>query len=429
MPQGGDGVQPARHMSARPELASRAGASSSDPVRDRETGVLDLLAVILREWKIVVLVTVATTLLAIGASLLASPEYHARTVLLPFAGTQSRTQLALAGLPAGVASLVGGGSAGSERLVGSVLASRSLADSLLARFKGAPGGAPAVGKILRKGLRTQTNPDGSIVIQVRANDPGLAAGVANAIPALVNQILARLGTEGAESKRTFLKSQADSAQKRLVQSEQRLVEFQQQASAPALEAQASRTIDAAATLQEGIYQKELEIAQLRRTATADNPQLRAALGELATRRGQLQRLTRGGSSNAVFVPMNRGPGLKVASVRLLREFGQEEKIFETLTAALAESQINASNEVPVLTVLDKAIAPGGPTGSRLLTALFAAIVGFLLGVVAAFVADKLRRIERSADNEAFFAAWEQFRRDLVRGTPSRAAAEGAAFRP
>ncbi|HEX8692069.1 MAG TPA: Wzz/FepE/Etk N-terminal domain-containing protein [Longimicrobium sp.] len=379
----------------------------------REFRFLDLAAVVLRRWRVVALVALVATLAGAAAALLLPKYFVSATRLVPFAAAQSRTQQFPVGLPGGMASLFGGFTAASDRLVAVVLDSRTLSDSVRARVAGGDAARAAeVARVLDEGVRVARNPDGSVLIQVRAKDPRLAAAVANAYPPLLNALLARLNAEGATRKGSFLEAQVATARERLLRSEERLMSFQRDRGAPDVEEQASQTLGTAAVLQRAIYEQELEVARLRRSSTPDNPRLRQALDVLAARREQLRRLTAGGGAASVFVPVGEGVELKLASARLLRDLARDEQVYQSLTAALAEAQIDANNNLPVLSVLDPAL-PGGPVRSLKKTLALAAALGLLLGLVAAFAVEGVARLRENPANAEFLAAWERFRSELL----------------
>ncbi|MDB4916577.1 MAG: lipopolysaccharide biosynthesis protein [Gemmatimonadetes bacterium] len=380
---------------------------------------LEVATSLLQRWRFLLITPVVTVAGALLVTLAMPAQYVTGTMIVPFSGAESRSQIALSQLPAGAANLIGGSLAGSpaERLIGVIIGSRMLNDSIARRVAQTPEEDAEVHRILWRGTRVQRNPDGSIGVQVRASDPKLAARVANAYPAQLNQSLMILSTEGALRKQAFLHTQIDTAQSHVIEAEQRLLDFQQHRSAPSLDLQAQRTIDAAIALQQGIYQQELTVAQLRRTATENNPDLRAALAELESRRGQLKQLTGGTSGSArksdVFVSMGQSPELRSMSEHLLRTYSQDQRIYESLLAALTDAQIDANNNLPVLTVLDSAMVPDRPDRSWGMTIMFALAGGLLLGIMAALVADGAERMRQDPGNAPFFAAWDRLMSGLA----------------
>lgn len=386
--------------------------------RGEEVRILDLGAVLLRRWRTIVLSTLAVMLLAAAVALLRTEKYQARVVLLaPQEQGAARSsdllarQLAGAGIP-GVGSL----SNPNQRLIGVLAQSRSFADSMVARVAGPRPSGETAGQLRRMlALDTEVTPkpDGSIAILVTGKDPRLAAKVANTFPVLLNEMSARVGVEAAVQKQQFLEAQLRRARAALDQSEQRLVSFQKQRNAPELQEQATRTVDAAAQLQGQISEQEVQVSQLRRSVTPSNPQLQAAEARLATLRGQMRRLT-GGGGGGLFVPFSESPDLAATLTRLKRDYARDEQVYVSLTSAIAQAQIDVNNDLPVVSVLDRAAVPTAPSGISLKVILVvAAVLGVVVGLVAAFVAEHFARARQDPAAGSFFVAWEDFKHDVV----------------
>jgi uncharacterized protein involved in exopolysaccharide biosynthesis len=360
----------------------------------------ELLVLLWREWRTIALTAVVTCVVAIAAFFVLPDDYVSNTVLVPSSETQSRASLALGQLPGGLGGLLGGGGSPGDRLLGAVLKSRTIGDTITRRLVREGFREADVRRVLAKGTRTQRAVDGSVNIQVRAREPRLAARVAGTYGEAANAILARVGRESAQRRRRFIAEQLGTAREQLVESEQRVLEFQQRRSTPDLPEQARRTIDAASQLQREIFAQELEVARLRRLATPGNPELQAAEQRLGAQRAQLRELTaNGGGSGQLFVPLREGAALKLAALRLQREFTAEERIFESLTAAAAEAQFATNENTPAVTVLDAAFLPTAPTRSYL-PLLLAPLLGAVFGVALVLARDAARRIPWTSDAPA-----------------------------
>ncbi|MFN2382962.1 MAG: GumC family protein [Gemmatimonadota bacterium] len=404
-------------MALEPHVGSSAG--STDPAYvmvpvDAEINLLELAAVPLREWRIIALSTVAVLLLAGLYSLLQPTVYTADVVLLP----PEASGVAGAG---GVMLPFGLGGTDDSRLV-TILESRSVADSVASRLKlPAAFGVRSVrraGRTVADMSEVIDNTDGSIVIKLTDTNPERAARIANAYPEALNAVNARLGSEAAIQRAEYLETELAVARGELEAIEEQLVDFRR--GQPEVKAQTSQTLEAAAQLQEQIMAQELRIQQLQRIATPDNPQLRTAVAQLGSLRGQLRRLRTGGiDETGVMLSFREAPELGLTYARLLREFEKNEAIYGQLTAGLAQARIDAGDDVPVVTVLDPAIVPGGPSGpNRGLAMILGALVGLVLGLVAAFAVDWSRRMRGVPDNAGFFSAWTRFRTE-VRGLTTR----------
>jgi len=333
--------------------------------------------VLRRSWRLLVAVPVAAILATLLTWALLPRDYTAVAVLVPATSAPAGGGGGsfLSQLP-GAAGFMNVGDP-QQKLLSTILRSRSLREAVIAAEPD-----PARRTIVSKAVWRQTGldrrpEDGSITVTVSASDPAIAAATANRFVGAMNDLAARISIEAASRKEQFLERQITTARERLVQSEDRMLAFQQRRNAPEPQEQATRTLDAAATLQQSISAAELEVARLRRMVTPTNPTLRAAVADLAARREQLRQLTAGQTGSNVFIPLQRGSELRVETTRLQREFRKDEQVYVSLTAALAQTQIDENNNLPVLTVLDPAVPPTSPSGSLLKRLILAAVLGTL----------------------------------------------------
>ena len=394
-----------------------------------EISLLGLLAILLRRWRTVMSFLVAVLVLA-GLYLVVRPStYTARTLLVPAPSKDDGRSSLLSlnsRLPGMLPGLAVGGSS-QQRQLGIIAKSNALQDSIIARMKQAPlseDQRKSVPYILEKRTNIKPNSDGSISVEVLASDARLAALIAQQFPSVINQIASHLARQAAAQKEQFLQSQLSTAREGLVNSEQQLLAFQQSRDVPEVQEQAKQTVVAAAELQRDVLEREVIVSQLSRFSTPNNPTLQKAIADLEARRDQLRRLTGAtGKENPVFVPLRTSPELKVSTARLLREFGTEEQVYLALTASLAQAQIDANDNLPVVSVLDAAQVPQRPSNPRALKVLVVAtVLGFLLGVVFAFGREYVDAARTRAENESFFVAWDQLKSNLTPG--GRRAASG-----
>ncbi|MFL5539084.1 MAG: GNVR domain-containing protein [Longimicrobiaceae bacterium] len=399
-------------------LDPRPGASPNGA--EPEVRLLDLSAVLLREWKLIAAVALLAAAVALAMALLTPRSWTSAVVVVPASSQgDSRAQLIAAQLriPA-----LGGmaGASSNQALIDAILRSNALKDSVIGRV--APRAGPAERRRLRRILDQSTairsNPtDRSVAVAVTADEPRLAARLAAQYPDVINEIATRLAVQTAERKRDALERQLVDARNRLVRSEEALRGYERSTGTPAVEEQARSSVEAAAELQRGISMQELVVAELRRTATPDNPRLRAAEAQLASQREQLRRLT-GGGGGSVFLGTRELPDLKLGYTRLFREYTKDEQIYIALTASLASAQVDTNDDVAVVSVLDAAQVPDLPSGPRRKLMLMVGVLfGVLAGMVLAFAREFVRRARRDPGSEPFFDAWNGFTGDLRRVVP------------
>lgn len=390
------------------------------PASGEGTRLLNLVGIAFRRWRTVAGVTVAALLGALVMIGFQREAYVAHTILIPSTPKAGGSQSPGAQFAFG---LVAASNSGQE-LIGVIARSRRLADAMVERLAARGLGGPKIEREIREALGRVDlgmHADGSIYIGVASEDPRLPARIANEYPGLINGILGRISAQSARRRQEFLEEQLVHARARLERSEEQLIAFQKGQNAPELKDQAQRALDAAAAQQTAIIEQELRVAQLRRTATPDNPELRAAVAELNARREQLRRLTAGGrGAGQLFPSLRAAPALKTASARLMRDFTRNEQIYLSLTAALADAQIEADRVLPVVSVLDPAIKPTAPVRRSIMSVLgIAVVLGFLLGLVAVYVSEYTKSARRDPENEPFFDALDEFRTDVSRFVPFR----------
>jgi uncharacterized protein involved in exopolysaccharide biosynthesis len=378
--------------------------ASPDPSRDGSRPRAALLAMrVARDWKVVLATMVAAVLTAGVVAALTPPKYTARSVLF-LAQSQSdpRAQALAAQLPMSLPGL-GGGANQNAKLVGVVLESRTLGDTIAAR----------AGRSARR--HHQNNQDGSIVIEVTDRDPQQAARVANAYVGAINDMISRISLQSTRLKQEFLRGQLAQARERMDAAERKMVAFQRSRGAGNVEEQTTRTVEAVVELQRGITEQEIVVGQLRRTSTPDNPELRAAVAELNARREQLRRLSSGGGGSRVFVPLGESADLQASTLRLLREFTEAEQIYRYLAGSFAEAQISGSNNLPVVNVLDPALVPQAPSGTSTPVILaVAALAGLALGLLIALVRALVHYARQRPETAELLVAWNEIKAERSR---------------
>ena len=391
-----------------------------------EVRLLDLSAVVLRAWKLIALLALLAGAAAAALALATPRSWTSQVVVVTSSsGGDSRAQLIAAQLrlPSGLGGALGGlGGAGqNQALIEAILRSNTLRDSVIRRVAPRAGQAEfrRLRKLLKKNTAVRSNPsDRSVTVEVTMTDPRVAARYASQYPDLINEIATRLSVQTAMSKRNALERQLADARNRLVRSEERLRSYEQATNTPAVEEQARSSVNAAAELQRAIIEQELVVAQIGRSATPDNPRLRAAQAQLGALRGQLARMNAGGGRDDMFLGAREIPGLKLNYLRLYREFAKDEQIYVALTASLASAQLDTSDDLAVVSVLDDAAVPDKPSGPhRKLMVIGGLLFGALAGMVLAFFREFVRRARTQPESEPFFDAWSGFTGDLRRVVP------------
>jgi uncharacterized protein involved in exopolysaccharide biosynthesis len=97
--------------------------------------------------------------------------------------------------------------------------------------------------------------------------------------------------------------------------------------------------------------------------------------------------------------------LKVAATRVMRDYARDEQIYKSLTAALTQARMDASDNLPIVGVLDAAAVPTAPASKhRGVVLMAAALGGLLLGLLLALGAEFLRRMRSDPASAELFTA-------------------------
>jgi len=359
---------------------------------------LTLLAGILREWRLVVAMTVLTALAALVVNALRQPPFAARTILF-----DDVSEPAFPNFPGQFprSGIYPGTSSSNDRLVRLIARSRSLADTVAARAG------------MRHDVDAYARSDGSLVITVWHRDPVQAARIANMYPDVINLFVARIGAETAARKQLYLQDQLGDARRRLEAVEERVVAFQTARGAPEIRDQLSATIERALLLEEQIAEQEVQLSLLRRTSAPDNPSLRAAEAALEARREQRRRL-QSERSGSLLPSLGESPELQIEASRFLRSLTEAEQYYSAIATALSSTQVTAGENLPAVAVLDAAVPPRRPVGPGPgVVTLAGLLFGMLLGCIVVTVRVASAQARRNEQFAPVFEDWDDFKLDVT----------------
>lgn len=355
---------------------------------------VDLLLVLVRRWRLLVLAPVAAAAIAAGVSLVLPKTYTAATSILPPQQSQSAAAAMLSQL-GGLAGVAGGalGVKAPSDLYVAMLRSNAVTDPIVARFGlkevyGLEYHSDVRGA-LGRASRITADKSGVIVVEVDARDPRLAAAIANAYVEELQKLTATLAVTEAAQRRLFFERQLAQVNDRLAESEVKLREAMERGGLVSVDAQSRAAVETVARLRAQISAKEIQIGAMAAYATSSHPDMRRAEGELASMRQELARLEGGAGGEGGGTPPAPGaPG--VANIRLVREVKYNEVLFELVAKQLELARIDESKDAPVVQVLDPAQPPdkkSRPRRGRMVIVSGAAT--FALAVLAAFFQDAL----------------------------------------
>jgi len=297
-------------------------------VYDDEIDLREYIEVILKHWKLIILVTILMGAAAMAFSYSQKPIYEAKTTILVRSGGSSSNMSQFAGL-AGLAgiSLPSAGSMGdiTELIQSKAVAAKVVEDlKLRERIKGWDDPrvedvqlAAAVSGMLKK-----PKTSGNIVeLKVEYTDPKLTAEIANGFAAALSYYFNKLNFTEALLKKEYIESQLPRVESELMTAEQRMKKF-----------------------------------------TLLSPR---------------------GASASTLNLMGGSQGIEVA--RLTRELDIQNTVYSMLRKEYETVKLEESKEIPPFSVVDEAVVPIAPSKPKVkLNTMIGLVLGLFSGTFLAF---------------------------------------------
>ncbi len=380
--------------------------TSNTPVPDideDEISLLDLAIALGEEKKTLFTISVITTTLAIVVSLLITPIFTAKTVVMPPQQQQSGAASALTSL--GALAGLAGAAAGvkspdemyiafmqSETFQNAVIKKLDLQERYKAKTmvdtRNALKGAVKVAADKKTGL---------ITIEADDKDPEFAATLANAHVEELRNLMGKLAVTDAQQRRVFFEQQIAKMQDGLAQAEANFRAAKEKSGMQVTAVIAEGSVRASAEMRGQIAAKEVQLAAMSNFATPQNPDVQRLAGELSALRSQLKKLEQGSGDDEKTSPLQQ------LAVKSFRDIKAREAMMGVLIAQYESARLDESKEGPLIQVVDAAQAPERRSKpKRAIIVLVSAFAGLCLGVLVAFVRRAIRKAKENPDASGQF---------------------------
>jgi tyrosine-protein kinase Etk/Wzc len=281
-----------------------------------------------------------------------------------------------------------------------MLKSRSVADSLIERFKLQELFETRTLEDTRRTLSDVTDiswgRDGIISISVSDTDPKRASEIANGYVQQLHSLTDRLAVTEAAQRRHFFEKELSTQKSALATAEVELKKTQERTGLIKLDEQGKAIIEAVAHIRAQIAAKEVQLAAMRAFSTERNPDLVRLEMEAAGLRGELVKLEQssGGKKSGTFVPTGQVPELGLEYVRKLRDVKYNETLFELLAKQYELARLDEGRDTGMVQVMDAAIPPDKKSKpQRLKIVLLTGFVVGFLGLILAFILEAFRHAQ------------------------------------
>ena len=371
---------------------------SAMPMGDEdEISLLDLATALGEEKATLFAIPLITTLVAVVVSLLMTPIFTAKTVVMPPQQQQSGAAAALASLGglAGLAGLGGGGGLKSpDEMYVAFLGSEGMQNRIIAELKlqerfGAKTLTDARAALKGQVRFASDKKSGLLSIEADDKDPAFAAELANRHVVELRAMLGRLAVTEAQQRRVFYEQQIQQTQDKLALAEVAFRAAKEKSGMQVTSVLAETGVRASAELRGQIASREVQLQAMSRFATAQNPETQRIASELAALRSQLNKTEQGsGESKAAASPLHQ------EAVKSFRDVKVQEAMLEVLIRQYELARVDEAKEGPLIQQVDVAMpAERKSKPKRAVIVLVAAFAGLFLGVLVAFVRRALKKAQ------------------------------------
>jgi uncharacterized protein involved in exopolysaccharide biosynthesis len=371
---------------------------SAMPMGDEdEISLLDLATALGEEKATLFAIPLITTLVAVVVSLLMTPIFTAKTVVMPPQQQQSGAAAALASLGglAGLAGLGGGGGLKSQdEMYVAFLGSEGMQNRIIAELKLQERYEAKTLTDARAALKGQVRfasekKSGLLSIEADDKDPAFAAELANRHVVELRAMLGRLAVTEAQQRRVFYEQQIQQTQDKLALAEVAFRAAKEKSGMQVTSVLAETGVRASAELRGQIASREVQLQAMSRFATAQNPETQRIASELAALRSQLNKTEQGsGESKAAASPLHQ------EAVKSFRDVKVQEAMLEVLIRQYELARVDEAKEGPLIQQVDVAMPPERKSKpKRAVIVLVAAFAGLFLGVLVAFVRRALKKAQ------------------------------------
>jgi len=330
------------------------GAEGNRPVHDEaddEIDLFELLKVLASHWKLLVLGSLATGMVAFGVASLIPPTFTAQTTMLPPQQQQSSAVAALSQL--GALAGLAGGAAGIKSPADQYIAlmqSVTVADRIIDEFKLMDLYEAKFRQDARKQLAGSVRinagkKDGLITVEVDDRDPARAAAMANAYVAGLRYVTSTLAVSEAQQRRAFFETQLQQTRDKLTRAQIAL-----QGSGinqGTLKTEPKAAAEGYARLRAELTSAEVRLQTMQRMLAENSPELLQQQAMLTALRGEIQRLERKDAPN----------GQSDEYITKYREFKYQETLFDLFARQYELARLDESREGALIQVLDVATPP------------------------------------------------------------------------
>jgi tyrosine-protein kinase Etk/Wzc len=336
---------------------------------EEEISLSEITSTLYQNKRAIFRVTAVLALLATATALLLPVKYSAECVILTPQQSQSSlsTMAQLAGIGgganlSGLSLLTGLGLHNSTDLYVGILQSRTIADTIIAKFNlksvYKKRDLYATRKQLVRNTSIKASRDTLIHIRVEDGDAKRAAELANSYAEELSTQNARVALTEASQRRLFFEGQLVKEKDALANAESALRDVEQFTGLIAPGGQADAMIRSVSQLHAEILSKKAQLEAMKTFVADENPRFQSVKRQINVLEGELANLEQGSHVAGVpEIPVGQIPQASLEYIRKYRDVKYHESLFEIMAKQYEAARMDEARAAPLVQVIDRAVVP------------------------------------------------------------------------
>lgn len=384
-------------------------------IEEDEISLIDLLAVLLKHKKFIVITTFLGALgvlgFSIGSLLIPNeksyyPNYYTPKAIVKV--NEDSGGFDLGSEAGGLTALLGMSVKSGATAFGAAqkyVTSDSFVDRIIKKFNfidlydlsGSKTPVASARKIFRENINLSDDSDsGTMEISYKDIDGALAADIVNEVVSLLDETFKNLSTDENVIQKKLLEKELASTEGKLKALEDRLKEYNRKYGIYDIDEYAKEKAAALGNLRSQYLKKEMEIESYMAYSSIEDPGLRKLRIERDSLKANIEKLENGYSVGGIVVPSEKElPNLVSDYKKISLEYELQSKLYTSLAQQYELVKLKTSSIPPKFIVYEKAVPPlvkSGPSRGKLCIIVTMAV--FFLSIFGAFILEFIENIKK-----------------------------------
>ncbi len=374
-------------------------------IEEDEIDLIYLLKTIYKNRKLIIMITLVTTLFGVVFALLQPKKYKSD---MTFVEQKSRNISSLLSSPLGLGNSLGAGESSS---LTTVIESRKFRDKVANKLElreyilkiskmdketQSKLGKQDVANWLGRAVSvSQDAKIGVYKVTVELEDKGMATKIANAYYYTLDDYLKNDKLNKSKIGRQYLEKQVLAIEKELNEKQEILKAYEEEYQLVDITNDAKVVAESVTKIKVDILATESELAVSRSIYGEESENVITLESKLIELNRQLNKLETGtGTGTVKFIPLNDIPQVKYELEKLKQEIDATREVYKVMKVLLEQAKISEINEQSVIELIDEAVIPKNPSStSKAIILIISGILGIFVGISVAFVREFSKGID------------------------------------